>query len=421
MSWAEVYEYLVKQITENDFAAGAVIGGALAAVWATVKSWPSAIWPRIRRLLIFEVTVEQSDFLYAYLNKWISDNYPQKLKNVEAYLQEKPTDRMNIPDVLLDKEGEKEDEGNLKLRHHEDFIFIRRGLNILRIDKARVKLDNAESFKMAHMGTISIKGVKARKTILKILDECLKYQPKKEEDKLRRNVWTDGYWETISMYTTKTVNHIFFPGKEEIISDIKKFQDSKEWYASKAIPYKRGYLFKGRPGSGKTSFALALGRLTGRRIYTLGLTSMKDLAFRRAYSHIPPNSLLILDDMDIGLQSRDNKDKELVTLQTLLSHLDGSDSREDIVVIMITNCPEKLDSALIRKGRIDLVADISYPDKRSVEDYIGMFYGSGVRLPKGLDYNKPMVDVQEICIGCNTATSAKKEIIELFNSQSHEN
>jgi mitochondrial chaperone BCS1 len=41
---------------------------------------------------------------------------------------------------------------------------------------------------------------------------------------------------------------------ERICNDIKKFQDSSAWYAEKGVPYRRGYLLHGPPGTGKTSF-----------------------------------------------------------------------------------------------------------------------------------------------------------------------
>lgn len=39
-----------------------------------------------------------------------------------------------------------------------------------------------------------------------------------------------------------------------LIDDMTKFLKSAEWYTSKGIPYRRGYLLYGPPGTGKTSF-----------------------------------------------------------------------------------------------------------------------------------------------------------------------
>jgi chaperone BCS1 len=41
--------------------------------------------------------------------------------------------------------------------------------------------------------------------------------------------------------------------KELILEDAKDFLGSKQWYADRGIPHRRGYLLYGKPGSGKTS------------------------------------------------------------------------------------------------------------------------------------------------------------------------
>jgi len=40
----------------------------------------------------------------------------------------------------------------------------------------------------------------------------------------------------------------------QLETDIREFQNSGEWYMSKGVPYRRGYLLFGPPGTGKTSF-----------------------------------------------------------------------------------------------------------------------------------------------------------------------
>ncbi len=46
--------------------------------------------------------------------------------------------------------------------------------------------------------------------------------------------------------------------KEAIVSDVKRFMERDRWYAERGIPYRRGYLLHGAPGSGKSSFITAL-------------------------------------------------------------------------------------------------------------------------------------------------------------------
>lgn len=43
-----------------------------------------------------------------------------------------------------------------------------------------------------------------------------------------------------------------------VIDDLYEFMVSREWYHARGIPYRRGYLLYGEPGSGKSSFVTAL-------------------------------------------------------------------------------------------------------------------------------------------------------------------
>lgn len=43
-----------------------------------------------------------------------------------------------------------------------------------------------------------------------------------------------------------------------IVKDIRQFLESGDWYTSKGVPYRRGYLLYGPPGTGKTSFTTAI-------------------------------------------------------------------------------------------------------------------------------------------------------------------
>ena len=43
-----------------------------------------------------------------------------------------------------------------------------------------------------------------------------------------------------------------------MLADAKRFKESAGWYGDRGIPYRRGYLIHGTPGSGKTSLITAM-------------------------------------------------------------------------------------------------------------------------------------------------------------------
>ena len=48
--------------------------------------------------------------------------------------------------------------------------------------------------------------------------------------------------------------------KAALLNDINEYlhPETPRWYANRGIPYRRGYLFHGPPGTGKTSLSFAL-------------------------------------------------------------------------------------------------------------------------------------------------------------------
>ena len=99
------------------------------------------------------------------------------------------------------------------------------------------------------------------------------------------------------------------------------------------------------------------------------------------------NSLLkqrdIKDDSNISMNRATNLQKKMdglknnnekLTLGFLLNLLDGVLEVPDRILVMTTNYPEKLDKALIRPGRIDLILDFKKTTRETVIDMFRHFY-----------------------------------------------
>lgn len=182
--------------------------------------------------------------------------------------------------------------------------------------------------------------------------------------------------------------------KRSVIDDIADYLDpaTRIWYANRGIPYRRGYLLHGPPGTGKSSLSLALAGYFEMKIYILSLNSPSATEENVAnlFSELPRRCIVLLEDIDsAGLtHSRDSEgatttvsrppdiegevdgpassnektSESRISLSGLLNILDGVASQEGRVLIMTTNHVDKLDRALIRPGRIDMSVEFGNAD-----------------------------------------------------------
>ncbi len=95
---------------------------------------------------------------------------------------------------------------------------------------------------------------------------------------------------------------------------------------------------------------------------------------------LPRRCILLLEDIDsAGLVKRQEeggkgKDNNGISLSGLLNAIDGVASPEGRVLVMTTNCPEKLDKALIRPGRIDIKIQFTMATRSQISQLFTCMY-----------------------------------------------
>jgi chaperone BCS1 len=170
--------------------------------------------------------------------------------------------------------------------------------------------------------------------------------------------------------------------KENVVSDVKDFMSRQQWYVDRGIPYRRGYLLFGPPGSGKSSFIQALAGELDFSVAMINLSEMGMTDDKLAYllTKLPKRSLLLLEDADAAFVNRRQRDTDgysgaTVTFSGLLNALDGVAAGEERIAFLTTNHIDRLDPALIRPGRVDMMMRIGEASPHQATQMWDRFYG----------------------------------------------
>src|SRR5690606_5301281 len=87
---------------------------------------------------------------------------------------------------------------------------------------------------------------------------------------------------------------------ERLVDDLEGFFAAETAWGRLGIPWHRGYLLSGPPGTGKTSVVKALASHFGMDLYYAPLADLReDANLIDLVSAVRPRSLLLLEDVDV--------------------------------------------------------------------------------------------------------------------------
>jgi hypothetical protein len=157
----------------------------------------------------------------------------------------------------------------------------------------------------------------------------------------------------------------------DVRTTVEAFGRSRETYKRWNLPYRRGLLFHGPPGNGKTMLCRAIVSALGWPVVFVD-GSDNQHGMRHAFSEaedLAP-AVICFEDVDSLFQGQ-------AALSAFLNRLDGFETEEGLLVLATTNHPEKLDPALTsRPSRFDRVYGIPDPDAPQRQRYLGRLFGS---------------------------------------------
>lgn len=157
-----------------------------------------------------------------------------------------------------------------------------------------------------------------------------------------------------------------------VFADLDFFLDSKEWYKEKNIPYRRGYLFYGLPGTGKTSLIRYISTKYKLPIYIINRKTFENNDMMTITSQIQAPAVITIEDVDTLFTDR--RSAYNITLSEVLNAIDGISSQRGNIVIMTTNHIENLEPSLIRSGRADMKIKFTYAREPEIKQAFLRFF-----------------------------------------------
>jgi len=382
-----------------------VLGGTVeTARRASVSAWNGFV-----DSFFLTAHFAQGDFPYDWIMHWLAQQ-PAWAKSREFEITTRSLTRGGVTSRTAgDIEDEDEEDdlvGNSKKKRRVSFMpsldtthTIYYHGHWLRITRSRRYPDDT------HGASIRISVVARNNDILKKL--VLEAKRDYEKDSVHRvniyladtqyNCWR---WNG-SRHKRPMSSIVLQPGvKDMILNDCKDFLASEAWYADRGIPFRRGYLLHGVPGSGKTSLIHSLAGELSLDIYVLSLSAkgMSDNTLTTLMGLVPSRCIVLLEDLDAAFtrsvsrdsnstgaptaptekESNENKDKKddgsTLSLSGLLNSLDGVAAAEGRLLFATTNHIERLDPALSRPGRMDVWVNFAYATKYQAEGIFKCFF-----------------------------------------------
>jgi len=211
--------------------------------------------------------------------------------------------------------------------------------------------------------------------------------------------------------------------KKELKLNIDSLFNNIEAYKKAELPFKRGIMLKGVPGTGKTLIGKILCSTVGCSFVWVTprfVREAKDVSDIYELVRDLSPAILFLEDMDLYTKHREQS-TDMGLLGELMNQLDGLTTNEYVVTIATTNRAEQIEEALrSRPGRFDRSYEIKLPEATQREALLKLYINRGdcVCDLTELDY-KALADATDGMTGSHVRELVTTAIISAIDDKSY--
>jgi mitochondrial chaperone BCS1 len=366
-----IFRELFESLEKNPIFSGGLSLMLIGSMAALLRRFPGQLWAFVERRLSISLDISSRDPAFRWVQTWLASHpYSRRARDLSlttTWVSTDPDPEVETGPYRSGPSGPAS-QARFLLSPAPGIHIMMHRRRVLILSRIRNEHQNSGSLTSHESIRIQLLGG-SRKLIDELLAEAhacsFPHSPGVSIRTARNDCWMVSSWQP-----RRPLESLVLADQtlEDLLEDLRDFYRSASWYADRGIPYRRGYLLHGPPGTGKTTLVLAVAGDLKLSVAVLSLSNrlMTDEALRAMVDDLPVGTLLLIEDVDCVFKDKRSTTGDTgVTLSGLLNALDGVSSREGRVLFLTTNHPDRLDPALVRPGRVDRKIELGHatPDQ----------------------------------------------------------
>ena len=356
---------------DNQFMSGGLVLMFVGSALALLRNLPRRAWGLAKRQFTVSVDIISTDALFGWTIAWLNAQ-PYSLKARRLSASSGESTGGGVVAKAADNGGD--DKPTILFTPAPGFHFFWLKGQPVWLTRERKEGGGKDGGWSIFSETITMNTLGRDPSLIRSILEEARDQAYTDLKLVGIYVGQWGEWHRVHEIVPRSLDSVILPQGvvPSLLRDLRTFLSSEEWYRERGIPWRRGLLFEGIPGTGKTSIVSALAGELGLDLYTCNITDrgMNDQSLLSSLLKVKPKSAILLEDIDGLVDGREMQGESGVTFSGLLNALDGVASKPGTVTFMTTNHIDQLDPALIRSGRVDRQESFT----QATDDQASRFY-----------------------------------------------